>query len=392
MSNTIAIVTINCVTFLGVLYLSFNLFKVYKAQTVKRVGTSTQVNTVYTLVLLFSVSLQLAGFFILSSTALWIEKVSSGAMRRVANNFSLYQVAFVVTAILEIPWLVLGWNSIRREKRNLFAAFFFLGLILVAVSSAMFAGALYRFVFNTWSFFATMTVFAYIQLVLTSILGILCRLKFGNGLTDYLTVSEKTEDLSFDPVHMANRLEESSPNEPFLPFYATDSEKNIFQEIIAPAPAVIKGSVDSPPKSMLRRPSDKLRHRDMTVTFVDSAWSTAPESTRHRSPLPTSPAETLDNIVLSYGNTSSGSSLHTIRPRSRVDKDRLTPFAPPISPTTSLMSLTRHFPARVTSRWSMSTAADDAAHAGPSMINFSVFGHPAKKVIAGLPFNPRPRN
>lgn len=49
----------------------------------------------------------------------------------------------------------------------------------------MFASALYRFVFSAWSFFAMMTVFAYILLVSSVILGFLCRIQFGNGLVDY---------------------------------------------------------------------------------------------------------------------------------------------------------------------------------------------------------------
>lgn len=49
----------------------------------------------------------------------------------------------------------------------------------------MFASTLYRYVFNTWRFFAVMTIAAYILLVVTSILGVLCRLQFGNGLVEY---------------------------------------------------------------------------------------------------------------------------------------------------------------------------------------------------------------
>jgi hypothetical protein len=54
----------------------------------------------YQLVLAFSASLQLAGFFILASTALWIDKLSYGAIRHAANHSTLYQAAFFVTAIV----------------------------------------------------------------------------------------------------------------------------------------------------------------------------------------------------------------------------------------------------------------------------------------------------
>lgn len=380
MSNAIAIVTVNCVACLGVFYLTLNLFKVYKTQTAKLVGTSTQVNTVYKLVLTLSVSLQLAGFFIFASTAIWIDKVSSGAISHVAIHLSLYRVAFVVTTILGIPWLVLGWISVRREKRNLFAAFTILGLILVVVSSAMFASALYRFVFDTWSFFATITVFAYILLVLTSILGILCRVKFGNGLTAYLTVGERTEDLSFDPVHLAN-WEKSVPDEPVPLFFKMDPEKNPYQEIATPAPAIIKENESSSikVKSMLRRLSSQPRR--LAVTFANTTQGIAPEPK-----IPSSPAETLDNIVLSYGSVNPGGPHYTTRPRS--DASQLEPTPSPMSPSTPSISRFGRSQIRATSRWSMSTAADDATHID---LPFNA-RHPAKNVKAGLPSNPRLTN
>ena len=149
--------------------------------------------------------LQLAGFFIFASTVVWIDKVSSGAIRRAAKHLPLYQAAVVVTAIvryhvsiamsgtdyylsaqLEIPWLVLvslgwfctavlskvilqGWISVRREKRQLFAAFLIIGLVLMVVSSTMFASALYRFVFISWSLFATITASSSNHLVFTQL-------------------------------------------------------------------------------------------------------------------------------------------------------------------------------------------------------------------------------
>ncbi|KIM77424.1 hypothetical protein PILCRDRAFT_12062 [Piloderma croceum F 1598] len=373
MSNAIAIVAVNYAVFLGVLCISLKLFDVYKSQMVKYVGTSTRANI---LVLAFSASLQLAGFFILASTALWIDKLSYGAIRRATNHLTLYQVGFIVTAILEIPWL--GWISVRREKHSWFAAFLFLGLILVIISSALFASVLYRFIFQTWPFFAA--VFAYILLVLTTILDVSCRLKFRNGFTDYLTIDEKkTEKATFAPFHIANRLAKPLPKEPAPTFSGTDVEKVSFQAITAPAPAVVREDSGSTPrhiKSMLRRLSGKPRR--LGVTFVDAVPSTAAER-----PLPESPAETPDDIVLSYGSMSPGRSAHSYRPTSRTDTSRFTlSTAPP----------PRRFQARITSRWSMSTAGDDMAYHHLPTANFSAAHHAAKNVITGLPSNASHRN
>jgi len=54
----------------------------------------------YQLFLAFSASLQLAGFFIPASTVLWIDKLSYGAIRHVANHFTLNQAALIVMAIV----------------------------------------------------------------------------------------------------------------------------------------------------------------------------------------------------------------------------------------------------------------------------------------------------
>ena len=59
------------------------------------------------------------------------------------------------------------------------------GIFVTVIWTLMFFSPLYRFVFNTWPFFATMTVTSYIFLVATSILGALCRLNFGKGLAHY---------------------------------------------------------------------------------------------------------------------------------------------------------------------------------------------------------------
>lgn len=45
----------------------------------------------------------------------------------------------------------------------------------------------YRFIFLSWSFFATITVTSYICVVTSAILGIICRFNFGQGLAHYRT-------------------------------------------------------------------------------------------------------------------------------------------------------------------------------------------------------------
>jgi len=77
----------NSVNFVIIAWLTYKLFTVYASQTFSTVGASTEVNRIYKLVLLLSVILQLAGFFILGQSALWISKISFGAIRTLADDF-----------------------------------------------------------------------------------------------------------------------------------------------------------------------------------------------------------------------------------------------------------------------------------------------------------------
>jgi hypothetical protein len=168
-----------------------------------------------------SVCLQLAGFINIIATALWIDKIGYGSVHQFAKNMMLYSILSIVTASvglvghahfavtyhvciqLQFPWmlsvrpthsmfllttnldLLQGWTSIRRERRKLFLAFCAMGCVLFGITTFIFCSTLYHFVFASWSFFATITVGGYIFLVMTSLLGILCRFHFGHGLAHY---------------------------------------------------------------------------------------------------------------------------------------------------------------------------------------------------------------
>ncbi|KAJ7777583.1 hypothetical protein DFH07DRAFT_797297 [Mycena maculata] len=115
----------NVLTLVMMAALSYKLYKVYANQTFSRVGTSAEIHRIYKLVLLLSVSLQLAGFFTLAQTALWIDKISFGPIRPLAQHFPLYLAGFILTVFLEMPWLIL----VRSLAYNLCIARLSLGCI-----------------------------------------------------------------------------------------------------------------------------------------------------------------------------------------------------------------------------------------------------------------------
>ncbi|KAM6493463.1 SCIV192 protein [Amanita muscaria] len=67
------------------------------------------------IVLLYSVTLHLAMFFVIASTAAWINKATNSTISFLATDVTTSVVGPVVTILLVIPWTILGWVCVRRE-------------------------------------------------------------------------------------------------------------------------------------------------------------------------------------------------------------------------------------------------------------------------------------
>ncbi|KAH8823863.1 hypothetical protein DL96DRAFT_240512 [Flagelloscypha sp. PMI_526] len=185
LSHAIPMVVMNGLALIVMGGLSIKLFRVYAKQTFSRVGATAQIHHLYKLVLFLSACLQLTGFFTLVSAAIWLDKIGYGPVRPFVDHFPIYLAGSVITAVFTIPWLVLGWTSVRRERRNGLIAFFGLSFVMLSIAIAMFASPIYRFVFDRWPFFATMTVTSFVVMLATAFIGALCGRNFGNGLAQY---------------------------------------------------------------------------------------------------------------------------------------------------------------------------------------------------------------
>ncbi|KAJ7468593.1 hypothetical protein FB451DRAFT_1400957 [Mycena latifolia] len=263
-AHEIAALVSNALNLVMIAALSYKLYKVYASQTFSRVGASTEIHRVYKLVLLLSVFLQLAGFFTLAQTALWIGKISFGAIRQLADHFPIYVAALALTAVLEIPWLVLGWISVRREAKTLFLLFSIISLFLFGMATLMFFSPLYRFVLTEWSFFATVSITAYILLVATSVLAIICRLQFGKGLAHFLHVTEVLEEGDFTPVYFSKGGDSPA-------FFEDEKDKK--SEFDSEMPTL---GYASPPKAQIRRPEPAHGRKlsSLSVIFAEKTPST----------------------------------------------------------------------------------------------------------------------
>ncbi|KAF8638359.1 hypothetical protein AX17_002261 [Amanita inopinata Kibby_2008] len=199
-NHAIPIVVANAIALVFMLFLSCKLYKVYSTQTFGLVGASSKIERILKIVFLFSVSLQLTAFFTIASAAVWTDKVTNGTISFLAKHIKAYLAGFIVTLVLVIPWFVTGWVCVRRECQWRFMLFCTMSVFLLSVPTIMFWSTLYRFIFTSWPFFATITLTAYIFVVITSILAIWCRFNFGQGLAHFLQVSDVLENMDFPPV------------------------------------------------------------------------------------------------------------------------------------------------------------------------------------------------
>ncbi|TFK96961.1 hypothetical protein BDV98DRAFT_575222 [Pterulicium gracile] len=261
MAHTLPVVVINALMTVALAVLSFLLFRTYSRQTFSRVGGSEKVQRIYTLVLVVSVLLQLACFFSLASAAMWIDKIVKSAVGIFATHKDLYLVAFILVALVTVPWVILGWISIRQERRLLFLVFTAIGILLTAGSAMMFASSMYRFVFNSWALFATVTLTAFVLTVAATALGVVCRVVgFGKGLKHFLYVQDVLEGADFAPVYFSHNNNEKKPDLETASSYwsVLDNEKN---------PAL---DVPKEPVPVMQLPSAMYREtrRSQAVSFL----------------------------------------------------------------------------------------------------------------------------
>lgn len=164
-------------------FLTWRLIKLFGWQTFKRVGASLMINRIYKIVLVLSVLIQLSLFFTTVTVSLWIDQLINSAIGDLVSFLTLYKAASIITLVLSIPWLVTGWFGVRREIRSLMFVFLFLSILYLAGWSVMFFSTTFRWTFVTWTFFSVMAIASVILMVVSFILGLVCRYNFGKGLS-----------------------------------------------------------------------------------------------------------------------------------------------------------------------------------------------------------------
>jgi len=175
-------------------FLTWRLMKLFGWQTFKRVGASLTINRIYKLVLILSIIIQLALFFMVVSLALWLDQLWNGQIAHLASRAYVYKPVFIVVIILLVPWLTTGWFGVRRELRIPTLVFLVLSFGYLLGWGAMFTSTTFRWTFAQWRFFSLIASSSVLLTLVALILGLVCRLNFGKGLLRYLSAQELIPD------------------------------------------------------------------------------------------------------------------------------------------------------------------------------------------------------
>ncbi|KAI0803144.1 hypothetical protein BC629DRAFT_1591233 [Irpex lacteus] len=181
--------------------LSWKLMKSFGWQTFKRIGASLTISRAYRIILIFSITIQLSVFFVVVSVALWIDQVYNGDIGHLTNRAAMFKGIMIAILLLVLPWLTIGWISVRREQKIPMAIFLFLSFGYTVGWSSMFAAPSFRWTFVEWFFFGLMTCASVVLAIVTLVLGLVCRLNFGKGVSRYLNAQQPLPGDEFEPAY-----------------------------------------------------------------------------------------------------------------------------------------------------------------------------------------------
>jgi len=188
---------LNC-TALGIsAYLSWTLLRTYNAETFTTVGAPKPIMKMYKYFLALQVCLQLEVFVLITAAALWADQLFNSYITHMSNHTKIYEAIILFYAIIVGPWLFMGHHGIRFEKRVVLAAFLCVDLLFILGSSLMFLSDLYQWTFYAWPCLGCFITGSLLLLVASFVLGLVCFINFGKGLSQYLYAEANLSSSNF---------------------------------------------------------------------------------------------------------------------------------------------------------------------------------------------------
>ena len=133
---------------------------------------------------------------------LWLDVLLNTSEGRQATHIVLYKVVAIFVCIvratvclvyvsrltspqLVIPWMYLGWTSVRKESKVLMSIFILVSIIMLAGWGVMFISTTFSTTFMTWPFFAGISTASCSFTLMCTILGAICLSNFDKGLKNF---------------------------------------------------------------------------------------------------------------------------------------------------------------------------------------------------------------
>ncbi|THH11677.1 hypothetical protein EW146_g7964 [Bondarzewia mesenterica] len=198
--HAVPILVLNAIVLLALSFRTWRLFLIYRRQSFSSVEAPSNITRIHKY-LCFVMTLRLSSSFTIAATALWIGKLTEDAIREATNHYTLYLAGFITSVVVNVLWIVFVRYMQAHSLQSYAEEMMFFLLCWVARPTAS--------CFSPGLFFATMTVVTYVFLVATSILGIVCRFNFGEGLAHYLMLLESLANDNFTPASFAHDPEET---------------------------------------------------------------------------------------------------------------------------------------------------------------------------------------
>jgi len=192
-------------------------------------------------------------FFVIASMGLWLDVLINTYEGRQAIRSVLYKVLAIIVCILMVPWIYLGWTSVRKESKVLMILFILVSTAMLGGWGALFASTTFRETFMAWAFFAGVSTASCFFALMCTILGVICLRNFNKGLKHFLNAEEELPGDDFAP---ATQDPEKSPMIQSPPAAAARTGEAIFDI--------------SPGGSFSERPSTILEYDQSTVGSTSS--------------------------------------------------------------------------------------------------------------------------
>ncbi|KAJ6482872.1 hypothetical protein C8R47DRAFT_574998 [Mycena vitilis] len=195
----IADLVLSCTALLLSGLLSWNLLKIFNVQSFQRVGAPAHVLRIYKFFMAVEACLQLEVFVLVAATSLWVDVLTQTSIRDIETHTVLYDGLIILTTILVIPWIALGWYGVRREHRKMMVSFLAIAFFFVSGWAIMFYSIVYRWSFVQWPYLGCFTVASFILIIASAVLGTVCWRNFDKGLAQYLNAEAALASLNFAP-------------------------------------------------------------------------------------------------------------------------------------------------------------------------------------------------